>query len=112
MTSNWREMWAEVDRRHEESKDSQGAIVELFGRYARLDKQGRADADGALFEALHGEDETKRYDALAIINEFQLSEAIPHLRELAARLQLTDTPGAPFELAKVQRILHKLQPAG
>lgn len=112
MTTSWRELWAEVGRRHEESKDNQGAIVQLLECYVSLDAQSRAEADRAIFEALLGEDETKRYDALAIINAFQLQDAIPHLLELAARLQLTDTPGAPFELAKVERIIAKLRPPG
>lgn len=110
MTTDWRTVWREVDRRRQQAKDSQGAIVELFERYARLNPAGRAAANEALFEALHESDETRRYDALAIINEFQIREAVPHMRELAARLQLADdSPGAPFELAKVQRFLEKLQ---
>ena len=111
MSSDWRSMWTEVDRRHQEMKDSQGAIVELFERYAQLDATGRRAANEALFEALGESDETKRYDALAIINEFKIGDAIPHLRELAARLQIEDSPGAPFELAKVRRIMDKLRPA-
>jgi hypothetical protein len=109
LNSDWRTLWAEVNHRHQEAKDSQGAIGELFARYAVLDPVDRAAANEALFEALHENDETKRYDALAIINEFQVREAIPHLRALAASLQLDDSAGAPFELAKVTRFVEKLQ---
>jgi hypothetical protein len=109
VTIDWRTAWGEVDRRHVEAKDSQGAIVELFELYARLSADARAAANAALFDALHEDDETRRHDALAMINQFKLREAIPHMRELAARLQLADSAGAPFELAKVQRFLQKLQ---
>jgi hypothetical protein len=54
--------------------------------------------------------EHQRYDALAIINEFRVTEALPHLLDLALRLQLDDGPGAPFELAKVERIIRRLRP--
>lgn len=106
---DWRKQWAEIDRRHQDAKDSQGAIVELFQRYAELPPEDRNHANKVLFEALQEGTETQRYDALAIINEFRVTEAIPHLRELAARLQMDDSPGAPFELAKVQRFISKLQ---
>jgi len=34
---------------------------------------------------------------------------MPYLRDLAVRLQFDESPGAPFELAKVQRLIEKLQ---
>ena len=68
-------------------KDSQGAIIELYELYAELDAAERADANEALLEALREGDEDKRFDALAIIDEFSLREAIPDLRALSARLQ-------------------------
>lgn len=85
MTSDWRTVWSEVDRRHQEAKDSQGALEELFERYARLVSAERVAANQVLFESLDEDDETRRYDALAIINRFHLTEAIPHMRELAIR---------------------------
>ena len=111
MSSDWRSVWEEVDRRHTMEKDSQGAIIELYELYAELDAAERADANEALLEALREGDEDKRFDALAIIDEFSLREAIPDLRALSARLQFDDSPGAPFEMAKIGRILEKLKAA-
>jgi hypothetical protein len=105
MTADWNTVWTEVDRSYRDAKDSQGAISELFDRYAELDPRERTEANKVLFEALRGRDEGRRYDALAIIREFVLYEAMPFLMELAIRLQFDDSPGAPFELAKVQRII-------
>ena len=111
MSSDWRSVWIDVDRRYRQSKAAPGAIIELFERYAELDPAGRAEANEAIFEALREGDEGKRWDALAIINEFRLQEAIPDLRALSARLQFDDSPGAPFEVAKIDRLLKKLQAA-
>ena len=109
MSTDWRSVWKEVDRRHTESKDSQGAIIQLYELYAELDPAGRAEANEVLLEALREGDEDKRFDALAIIDEISLREAIPDLRALSARLQLDDSPGAPFDVAKIGRILKKLK---
>ncbi len=107
--SDWQRIWSEVSRRHIAAKDSQGAIVELFGLYAELDPDERKAVNKDLFEAMRVGDETQRFDALAITNEFKVADAMPYLRELAVRLQLDDSPGAPFELAWVQEIIKKLQ---
>lgn len=107
--SDWRRIWSEVSRRHIAAKDSQGAITELFKLYAELDPDERKAANEDLFEAIRAGDDLERYDALAITNKFELADAMPCLRELAIRLQLNDSPGAPFELAKVQRLIKKLQ---
>ncbi len=107
--SDWRRIWSEVSRRHIAAKDSQGAIVELFKLYSKLDPDERKAANKDLFEAIRDGDETFRYDALAITSEFKLADAMPHLNHLAIRLQMDDSPGAPFELQWVQRIIQKLR---
>ena len=106
--SDFVRLWTEIDKRHVDAKDSQGAIPELFDLYQSLDPKERESANSDLFAALREGSEGQRYDALAIINQFRVREAVPHLRELAVRLQMDDSPGAPFELAKVERIIGKL----
>jgi len=105
----WRTMWAEVDRRHVEAKDSQGATAELESRYAELNDVERNQVNQVLFEALEKGSESERYDALAIINRFNLVEGLEPLRRLAIRLQLDESPGAPFDLAKVKRFIDRLK---
>ncbi len=41
MSSDWRSVWIDVDLRYQQSKEAQGAIIELFERYAELDPAGR-----------------------------------------------------------------------
>lgn len=106
--SDFTRLWSEIDKRHVDAKDSQGAIPELFDLYQPLDPKQRESANSDLFAALREGDEDQRYDALAIINRFQVREALPHLRELAVRLQIDDSRGAPFELAKVEQFIARL----
>jgi len=81
----------------------------LFKLYAKLDPDERKVANKDLFEAIREGDETFRYDALAITSEFKLADAMTHLNELSIRLQMDNSPGAPFELEWVQRIIKKLR---
>jgi hypothetical protein len=55
------------------------------------------------------EDETVRFDALALIDDFRIAKAMPALRALAGRLASSRLPGAPYELLKVDRILRDLE---
>ena len=100
--------WRRVDRAFVDAKDSPGALPALFALYRRLDASGRKEVDVCLIEALASGTESQRFDALAIINEFGITAALPAMRELAIRLQLENSPGAPFELAKVNRFISKL----
>jgi len=109
VNERWRTMWAEVDRRHVEAKDSQGATAELYGRYAELNDAERKQVNKVPFKALEKGSESERYDALAIINRFNVVEGLEPLRRLAIRLQLDDSPGAPFELVKVRRCVGRLK---
>lgn len=106
--SDFMRLWSEIDSRHVDAKDSQGAVPELFELYKSLDPVERNAANADLFAALRVGTEGQRYDALAIINEFRVRQALDHLRELAVRLQVESSPGAPFELAKVERIIGRL----
>jgi len=54
-------------------------------------------------------DENVRFDVLALVGEFNIRSTEPQLRSLAARAEAEMTPGAPFELAKVNRTLKQLQ---
>jgi hypothetical protein len=89
-------------------KASSEALLELYQRYAELSPSDRAEVDQLLAESLLSEDANVRFDALALIAEFHIASALPELRVLAKRLPRSKSPGAPYELAKVQRIIDVL----
>lgn len=108
----WRELRDDIDRRFVEARDSNGAIVELAVIYARIPEADRAEVNEVLAEWVESEDEGLRFDALAIVNKYRLIHAVPALRRLQARLESDTSPGAPYEWAKVNRILGNLTAPG
>ena len=62
-------------------------------------------ADQVLAEWALSDDEAVRFDALALIDEFKITNAAPALRKLKSRLASSSEPGAPYELQKVYRII-------
>jgi hypothetical protein len=94
-----------VDKEARALKDSQLALTWLYDFYRKLDVSERSMADRVLIAWALSQDENLRFDALALIDEYKVTAAIPALWSLAERLGSSSTPGAPYELQKVNRIL-------
>lgn len=111
-TANARTRWTALRERLDDearwSKSSQAVVVELSRRYRALDESERSEVDELLTEWVLSDDEGKRFDALAVIADNKVARAAPALRELGERLEASDAPSAPFEWAKVNRILGQL----
>lgn len=111
-TANARTRWVELRERLDDdaraSKASHAVVIELSRRYQELDGSERPQVDELLAEWVLSEDEGRRFDALAVIADNKVVHTVPALRELAERLEVSDAPSAPFEWAKVNRILGKL----
>lgn len=106
--------WADLDRKALASKNSQGALIDLMRLYAGFSPEERAMADQVLADWVESPDARKRFDALALVDRFAIDAALPGLRRLEADLERRKDHEAPFELAKVRRILQRLsapQPA-
>jgi hypothetical protein len=73
-----------------------------------LSEQERAVIDHLLAEQLASDDGSIRFDALALIDEFRITSALPALRQLAMRLETERDWQAPFERKKVIRIIDQL----
>ena len=107
----WVELREQLDRRARAAKSSQAAVVELSGEYARLDVADRVEVDVVLRSWLLSDDEGERFDAVAVVDDNVVCSAIPALRELMDRLESSDSPGAVYEWAKVNRVLGRLTSA-
>lgn len=101
----WLRMSAAVSHEAIANKQSQDALAQLASRYRLLSPDDRAVVDGLLAEQVRSSDENVRFDALALVNEFKIQSAASALRSLADWLEHQDHPGAPYEWAKVNRIL-------
>lgn len=87
------------------NKQSQEALPEMYARYRALTPVERIVVDELLAEQLGSREENVRFDALAIVREFTISSALPALRVLADWLENQDSVGAPYEWAKVNRLI-------
>lgn len=102
----------DVDADASAQKDSQLVLDRLHALYRRFDAPEQAMANRVLAEWVLSADEGKRFDALALIDEFNVKQTIPALNELVQRLGKSKTPGAPYELEKVKRIVADLSAIG
>jgi hypothetical protein len=104
----WESLRDRLDAEAQASKMSQEAVLRLSHAYTLLQPNERRVVDEVLSEWLSSEDENKRFDALALIREHHIVSALGALDKLAQRLSRSNEPGAPYELAKVKRVVQQL----
>src|SRR6185437_8702488 len=85
-------------------KDSRLALERLQALYHGLTAAERELADKILMEWILSDDETVRFDALALVDRFKIRDAAPALSQLARRLGQSKAPSAIYELKKVDRV--------
>ncbi len=99
---------ADVESEADAARDSFLAYQRLQTLYRRFDLEERRLASDVISDWVVSEDEAKRWDAVALIDDFAIASALPALRSLADRLESSDEPGAPYEWAKVNRVIGTL----
>lgn len=104
----WLRMCDEVSTRAIENKQSQEALLAMATRYQSLPQPDREAVNELLAEQLALQDESVRFDALALIQDFRIRSALAALRQLGNWLETQQSPGAPYEWAKVHRIIGQL----
>ena len=97
--------WAERDAREVADKTSQGALLEFMRLYETLEPDDRGHADQVIVDWIQSENERKRFDALAMVDRFRIRAAVGQLRREETELAASKDHTAPYELAKVRRIL-------
>ena len=103
-------IWArdEAISRAMANKQSQDALSGMAQIYRSLSADDRLVVDELLTDELKSDDATVRFDALSLIADFTIRTALPALRELALWLESQRSPGAPYERAKVNRLIAAL----
>lgn len=97
--------WQSINDEAKALKDSDLVSERLHNLYVKLDPNERHLADEVIAEWALSDVEAKRFDALALIDDFKIASAAPTLRKLADRLVANATPSAAYELKKVKRII-------
>jgi hypothetical protein len=109
--TRWAALWYELDATAAAAKDSHEVLFELSRRYRDLPAEDKQAVDGLLAEWVLADDPKLRFDAIALIRAHHIQSAVPSLRELARRLEDGTDPSAPYEWAKVNRLLGRLSGA-
>jgi hypothetical protein len=99
---------AAANNRAGELKDPQYALERLFEVWANSSESQRKRFDEALATWVSSDDALERFDAEAIIGRFCRTALAPNLLALRERLNDSLDPGAPYEKAKIDRLLEKL----
>lgn len=89
-------------------KEAEPPLHRMRAAYAVMAADERPSADAVIVEWLASDDENLRFDAIALIDEFRIVAAGAGLRRLRTRLLSSVSPGAPFEVEKVDRVLRGL----
>lgn len=115
--NDWTAFCAVTSERYTDMKDSPGALLAIAARYEALTGAEKIVVDRLLVEQLTPTDpqfanEGGRFEALSLVDRFAVTSALPALRDLASWLEEQATPGAPYEWAKVNRIIGRLATAG
>jgi hypothetical protein len=101
--------WTRVDAEVVESKHSQEATIRLVSFYRDLDDEDRALVDAALADWVIRGDEGRRFDALSLIQEFEIRSALPALRARLASLPTGSGGPVGGERARLQRVMEALR---
>lgn len=89
-------------------RDPSFTLDRLHSLYRQLDNEQQALADRVLADWVVSDDETVRFDGLALVEDFSVVLALPALRALASRLGTSTAVSAPYELIKVNRVIDSL----
>jgi hypothetical protein len=103
------QQWEEIDEAAMSAKNSQGALLALIEFYRDLDDKQRPLADQVIAEWVTSTNPRKRFDALALVEEFIIRTALPQLLVLEADCQNRIGPIARDELKEVRRKINRLE---
>ncbi|MBI5779630.1 MAG: hypothetical protein HZA49_09285 [Planctomycetes bacterium] len=101
--------WENIIADAESAKDSPRATINLMENYKSLDTGRRLLADQIIAEWITSKDDGKRFDALALVEKFNIRSALPQLRALEVDLKNRTGPDAYYQLEKVRRKIKKLE---
>jgi hypothetical protein len=106
---SWLEMREKVSADAIARKESQSALLVMAQHYQSLRVDEKSIVNLLFIEQLGADDESIRFDAEALIRECSIVEALPALRSLSEELEFDTSPGAPYEWAKVGRLIAYLE---
>jgi hypothetical protein len=106
---DFEDVWGRFDAEAQARKFSHEAVLRLADYYRRLDDEDKRVVDETLASWVLEGDERRRFDALALIDEFRIRSARPALEADLAQLADAAGPSVPTDRAKLERIIAGLR---
>lgn len=106
---DFEDLWERLDAEAQAAKFSHEAVLRLADYYRHLDDDDRRVVNETLASWVLEGDERRRFDALALIDEFRIRSALPALEADLARLTGAVGPSVPTDRAKLERIIADLR---
>ncbi len=100
--------WDRVHQQRVREKDVNFLYLDVEAMYDRLDDRERDLADQVFCEWVELDDTTKQHIALFAISEHRTRSALPYLRAAAERFENAEGPSAPYDWARVNRIIGRI----
>jgi hypothetical protein len=100
--------WARVSSEAVESKQSPMATIRLASFYRDLGDEDRAVVNEALADWVVNGDEAQRFDAVALIQEFEIRSTLAAMRERLATLREDGDGPEGAERRKLERVVAAL----
>lgn len=92
------ELWAEANRREEETKGAYAAVDAVKRRLINAPASERPMLERAVASWVATKDEAKLYDALALITELKITSALPEMKRLRRKFRLLPWKRDDFEM--------------
>ena len=103
-------LWAKLDADAQAEKFSQGTVLRLADFYRQLDEEDRRVVNEVLASWVRDGDARRRFDALALIDHFDVRSALPAVQADLERLSSAVGPSVASDRAQLERIIARLQP--
>lgn len=100
--------WAELDHEFTHRKNSQRTLLELSQKYKELDLAERAFVDQIVTEWVASSNPRMQFDALSLVDEFQIRVALSQLRALELALEGQTDAESRFTRRRVREIIARL----
>jgi hypothetical protein len=107
--AEFEELWTQLDADALEEKYSQGAFLRLTEYFGHLDEDDKRVVGEVLFSWILDGNARQRFDALAIIEDFEIRSALPVLRENLTRLEDATGPSVPDDREQLEQIIAHLE---
>jgi hypothetical protein len=87
-------------------------MLKLIAHYGQLTPEARVAIDPVIVGEITSDDPTVRFDALVLVSEFRIVNALPALELLHARLSSSDSAPERFEAQRAQELIDQLRDDG